>query len=70
MKIKLVHNTEQYTDKGDFAAMTRTTVLKCARLVSIAGHSCRNAEDLLSSADPPTVDNCRIAETMLDGHTA
>ena len=63
MKIQLIHNTEQYTDKGDFAVMTHTTVLKCARPVSIAGHLCRNAEGL-SSADLPTTDNCHISETM------
>ena len=42
--------------------MTRTTVLK---LESIAGHLCRNAEELVFSTDPPTIDDCRIAGTML-----
>lgn len=62
MKIQLIHNSEHYTDKGDFAVMTRTTVLKLDR---IAGHLCRNAEDLVSSTNPPTIDNSRIAATML-----
>ena len=62
MKIQLIHNSEQYTDKGDFATMTRTTVLK---LDSIAGHLCRNAEELVSSADPSTINDRRIAGTML-----
>jgi hypothetical protein len=65
MKIQLIQNSEHYTDKGDFAVMTRTTVLKYAQLDSIAGHLCRNAEDLVSSTDPPTIDNSRIAATML-----
>jgi hypothetical protein len=62
MKVQLIHHSEQYTDKGDFAVMTRMTVLK---LNSIAGHLCRNAEDLVSSTEPPTIDNSRIAATML-----
>ena len=62
MKIQLVHNSEQYTDKGEFAVMTRTTVLKLDR---VAGHLCRNAEELVSSANPPAIDECRIAGTML-----
>ena len=62
MKIQLIHNSEQYTDKGDFAVMTRTTVFK---LESIAGHLCRNAEELVFSTDPPTIDDYRIAGTML-----
>ena len=62
MKIQLLHNGEQYTDKGNFAAMTRLTVLK---LDSIAGHLCRNAEELVSSANASTIDDCQIAGTML-----
>ena len=62
MKTQLIHNSEQYTDKGAFAAMTRMTVIK---LDSIAGHLCRNAEELVASASPSTIDDCRIAGTML-----
>jgi hypothetical protein len=62
MKMQLIHNSEQYTDKGGFATMTRMTVVK---LDSIAGHLCRNAEELMSSANPSTTDDCRIARTML-----
>jgi hypothetical protein len=59
------HSSEHYTDKGNFAVMTRTKVIKYAQLASIAGHLCRNAEDLVSSTNPPDLDNCRIAGTML-----
>jgi hypothetical protein len=62
MKIQLLHNGEHYTDKGNFAAMTRLTVLK---LDSIAGHLCRNAEELASSANPSVIDESRIAGAML-----
>ena len=62
MKVQLIQNSEQYTDKGQFGVMTRTTVLK---LDSIAGHLCRNAQDLASSAGSPGFDERRIAATML-----
>ena len=62
MKVQLIDNSEQYTDKGGFAAMTRMTVVK---LDSIAAHRCRNAEELVSSANPSTIDDCRIAGTMV-----
>jgi hypothetical protein len=45
--------------------MTRTRVLKYAQLARIADHLCRNAEDLVSTTNPPSIDNCRIAGTML-----
>lgn len=57
--------SEHYTDKQDFATMTRIKVVKYAQLVRIADHLCRNAEDLAASSDPPCVDNCRIAGKML-----
>ena len=57
--------SEHYTDKEDFAVMTRTKVVKYALLVRIAGHLCRNAEDLVASTDPPSADNCGIAGMML-----
>jgi hypothetical protein len=63
--MQTIHPSEHYTDKGDFAVTTRTTVVKYARLASIAGHLRRNAEDLVSSTDPVNVDNCRIAGTMV-----
>jgi hypothetical protein len=45
--------------------MTRTTVLKYAQLARIADHLCRNAEDLVSSINPSSMDNRHIAGTML-----
>ena len=63
--MQTIHPTEHYTDKGDFAVVTRTTVVNYAQLASIAGHLCRNAEDLVSSTDPLNIDNCRIAGTMV-----
>ncbi len=63
--MQTTQSNEQYTDKGNYAVMTRTTVLKHAQLARIADHLCRNAEDLVSSMSPPSIDNCRIAGTML-----
>jgi hypothetical protein len=60
-----LHRNELYTDKGNYAVMTRTSVLKDARLVRIADHLRRNAEDLASSTDVPTFENCRIAGAMV-----
>jgi len=59
--------SEHYTDQHNFAAMTRTRVVNYKQLVRIADHLCRNAEDLAASANPPCVENCRIAGMML-GH--
>jgi hypothetical protein len=60
-----IQRSELYTDKGHYAVMTRTTVLKYAKLARIADHLCRNADKLASSTNPPTIDNCRIAGAML-----
>ena len=60
-----IHYSEHYTDRGHYAVMTRTAVLKDAQLARIADHLRRNAEDLVSSSNPPTVHDCRIAGTML-----
>jgi len=57
--------SEHYTDIGDFAVMTRTSVLKYSQLARIAGHLCRNAEELVSSTDTPTNDNLSIAGMMM-----
>jgi hypothetical protein len=57
--------SEHYTDKVDFVTMTRTRVVEYAQLASIAGHLCRNAEDLAASTNPPCVESCRIAGAML-----
>ena len=59
------YSTEQYTDRGHYAVMTRATVVKPAQLVRIADHLRRNAEDLVSSSNPPTVHDCRVAGAML-----
>lgn len=57
--------SEHYTDKGEFAVMTRTSVLKYSQLARIAGHLCRSAEELVFSTNPPTNDNLSIAGTMM-----
>ena len=67
MKIQLIHNSEQYTDKGDFATMTRTTVLK---LDSIAGHLCRNAEELVSLTVHPPSTTVELPERCWGGRIA
>ena len=64
-KMQDIHPSEHYTDKQDFAVMTRTKIVDYAQLVRIADHLCRNAEDLAATPDPPCVDNCRIAGMML-----
>ena len=63
--MQVSQRTEQYTDKGQYTVMTRTTVLREAKLARIADHLRRNADDLAFSTDPPTIDNCRIAGMML-----
>jgi hypothetical protein len=63
--MRTIQPAEHYTDQGDFAVMTRTSVRKHAPLVRIADRLCRNAEDLLFSTDQPTIDDCRIAGMML-----
>ncbi len=63
--MQTTQSNEVYTDKGHYAVMTRTTVLKYAQLARIADQLCRNAEDLVFSTDPISIDNSRIAGTML-----
>ncbi|MGO9337291.1 MAG: hypothetical protein ACLPY1_07280 [Terracidiphilus sp.] len=63
--MRTIQPAEHYTDRGDFAVMTLTSVRKYAQLARIADHLCRNAEQLLFSTDQPTIDNCRIAGMML-----
>jgi len=65
IKMDTLQRNELYTDKGHYAVMTRTSVIKCAQLVRIADHLRRNAEDLASSTDVPTFENCRIAGAMV-----
>jgi hypothetical protein len=60
-----LHRNEQYTDRGHYAVMTRTTVVKNAQLTRIGDHLRRNAEELALSTDPPTFENCRIAGAMV-----
>jgi hypothetical protein len=60
-----LQHTEHYTDKGQYAVMTRTSVMKHAQLVRIADHLRRNAEDLASSTDVLTFEDCRIAGAMV-----
>jgi hypothetical protein len=57
--------SEHYTDKQGLATMTRTKVVNYGKLVRIAGHLCRNAEDLATSTDAPCPDSRRIAGAML-----
>ncbi len=63
--MQTIQRSERYTDKGHYAVMTRTTVLKDAQLARIADHLRRNAEDLATSTDVPTFENCRIAGAMV-----
>ena len=56
---------EHYTNTGNCVVMTRAKVLSYERLFRIAEHLRSNAEDLVSSCDPPTPENLRIAATML-----
>ena len=65
MSMQSIHASEHYTDRGHYAVMTRTAVLKDAQLARIADHLRRNAEDLASSSNPPTIHDCRIAGAML-----
>jgi hypothetical protein len=60
-----IQRSEHSTDRELRAGMTRTAVLKGAKLARIADHLRRNAEDLVPSTDSPTTDNCCIAATML-----
>jgi hypothetical protein len=60
-----IQRREHYTDRGLYAVMTRTTVLKGAKLARIADHLRCNAEDRVLAANSPTIDNCCIAATML-----
>ena len=63
--MQTIHPTEHYTDKGEFAVMTRTTAVRYAGLSGIAGCLCPNADNRASSTDTLSVDNCPIAETMV-----
>jgi hypothetical protein len=63
--MRTIQPTEHYTDQGDFAVVTRTSVREYAQLVRVADRLCRNAEELLFSKDQPTIDNCCIAGEML-----
>jgi hypothetical protein len=60
-----IHHSERYTDRGDYAVMTRTTILNNAQLARIADHLRRNAEDLAFSSDPPAEHDCRIAGVIV-----
>jgi hypothetical protein len=51
------YSSEHYTDRGHYAVMTRTTILKDAQLTSV--------EDLVSSSNPPAIHDCRLAGGML-----
>ena len=57
--------SEHYADKGHYAVMTRTTVLKGTQLARIDDSSRHNADGLAFSTNPSTIDNCRIAGTTL-----
>ena len=59
------YSSERYTDRGHYAVMTRTTVLRDAQLARIADHLRRNADELADSSNQPTIDDCRIAGAML-----
>ena len=59
-----IHQTEQYTDRGHLAVMTRTAI-KDLQLARIADHLRRNAEDLADPSNLPTIDDYRVAGEML-----
>ena len=63
--MQTLQRNEHYTDKGHYAVMTRTTVINYAQLKRIADQLRRNAEDLASSTNPPTLEHCRIAGAMV-----
>ena len=56
---------EHYTDKGCYAVMTRTAVVNYAQLTRVADQLRRDSDDLASSTNPPTLENCRIAGAMV-----
>jgi len=57
--------SELYTDLEGLALMTRTTVLTDVKRFRIAGHLRSNADDLLTSTNPPNPEDIRVARTML-----
>lgn len=63
-KVQTIQHRHHYTD-SEHNVMTRTAVLKDAQLARIADHLRRNAEELVSSSNPPTMHDCRIAGAML-----
>jgi hypothetical protein len=63
--MRTIQPTRHYKVQEDFAVMTRTFARKYSHRITIADHLCRKAEELLFSADQPTIDNCRIAGMML-----
>lgn len=63
--MRTTQDNELCTCEAHDAVMTRTTILKYAQLTRIADHLCRTAEQLLFSTNSPSIDNCRIAGTML-----
>jgi hypothetical protein len=63
--MKTLQYREQYTDKGQYAVVTRTKILNYAQLTRVADHLCRNAEDLAYSTNPPNPENFRIAGAMV-----
>lgn len=60
-----LERSEHYTDRGHYAVMTRTNVVKIAELTRVSDHPRRDAEDLAFSTNLPTVEQCRIAGVML-----
>jgi hypothetical protein len=61
----ILHSSEHYSDKGPHAVLTRTRVLSLEQFFRIADPLRGNAEDLGSSSNPPTVENCRIAGALV-----
>lgn len=63
--MQTLQRSEYYTDKGCYAVMTRTAVVNYAQMTRIADQLRSNADDLASSTNPPTPQNCRIAGAMV-----
>ena len=61
----ILHISECYTDNSDIAVTTRTKVVSYEKLFGIADRLRSNAEELVCSSNPPSTEDCRIAQTML-----
>ena len=61
--MQTIQRSEYYTDREHYVVVTRTAVLKDARLAWIADHLRHSAEDVVSTSNPPTIHDRRIADS-------